>query len=968
MNAPDLSKFVGTSTPAVHPAVAVLAQRLQHGLVVMDEQGAVVWLNDAFATLTGRASDEVLGGRLDELLGWDASAGGVAAATLRATLDSGTAARHVLLLCRLDGQRFWASVDLQPLGSEPSLGPCWAATLVDLSGRQVDADQLQQMIDGAAVPITVRDEGGTVVECNIKAQALFGMGAERILGSTLQELPWRVTDGEGVDLLADWLPEVVTLQTGQPIQDFPIGVLLPDGRRRWVNVTTTLVARSAGQPPWVATQFHDVTEHREMQADLDRQWRRLLAALEGSRTSTWEWNLETGETHFDDRAAEMIGQPPEAMWPPDIETWRRFAHPEDLAASRALLLAHFDGQTDYYEQEARLRHADGSWRWVRDRGRLGSRTAEGKPEWMYGTREDITERKQAEQAAARDHALLQSLFDLAPIGIELVDLGQRRSVLVNETLCRITGHDRAALIESGGAAVLCADWLAQREKGFADAQAHGRFGPVELESTHASGRRIALVVNGVLVSVAGLDDHVWLTVQDVTAARAMERELRAAANEDRLTGLANRAALLRELHSFNRRAQGEPERAFSVFFLDFDRFKLVNDTLGHDAGDELLRGIAHRLRESSRLAALRGAREAWLPARLGGDEFVILAPGVADTAGARREAEGLLGVLAEPYTVKHQQIHSSASIGIALWRPGLDDAEELLRDADIAMYEAKRQGRRRAVFFDEQMHERISRTVRIETALRHAVEGGELFIVYQPIVDLDTGAMTSVEALLRWKHPTLGTVAPTEFIPIAEESGHILEIGEWVLREACRQWAIWRQESLERAPQTVSVNLSRVQLTLGNRLLATVRSALDEVGMPPSALQLEITEREVMRDQAGTRDLMLGLRALGVKLAMDDFGTGASSLGCLREYRFDTIKIDKSFVTGLCQDPQVMAVAHATVSVIANLGMLSVAEGIEDPSEVAALQAMGCRFGQGFLFARPMAPERLLKAMHPNMP
>jgi EAL domain-containing protein (putative c-di-GMP-specific phosphodiesterase class I) len=287
----------------------------------------------------------------------------------------------------------------------------------------------------------------------------------------------------------------------------------------------------------------------------------------------------------------------------------------------------------------------------------------------------------------------------------------------------------------------------------------------------------------------------------------------------------------------------------------------------------------------------------------------------------------------------------------------------LLRNADTAMYEAKQNGRGSTVVFDQAMHARLSRAVQIEAGLRLAVERGELTVLYQPIVDLENGQMSSVEALLRWQHPELGSVSPAEFIPIAEDSGHIVAIGEWVLRQACLQWARWQQQDAAAAPAGMSVNLSRVQMQLGNRLLQVVRSALSDAGMPASALQLEITERLVMKDPAAARELMLGMNAMGVRLAMDDFGTGSSSLGCLRDYPFDTIKIDKSFVTDLSRDPHVLAVAHATVNVIENLRMTSVAEGIEDPAEVAMLQAMGCRYGQGYLFARPLAADQLLAVM-----
>jgi diguanylate cyclase (GGDEF)-like protein len=397
-------------------------------------------------------------------------------------------------------------------------------------------------------------------------------------------------------------------------------------------------------------------------------------------------------------------------------------------------------------------------------------------------------------------------------------------------------------------------------------------------------------------------------------------------------------------------------------FLDFDRFKLVNDTLGHEAGDELLRAIAQRLRGLTARDASTGGRPR-LVARLGGDEFVLLVPEATDMQALCDEAQTLLDGLALPYTIGQQRVHSSASIGVARWHEGVESGEALLRDADIAMYEAKRRGRGTYVLFDHAMRSRLTRALWVETELRQALAQQQLRLAYQPIVDLETGRMTAAEALMRWQHPLLGNVTPDEFIPLAEESGLIVELGEWALREACRQWTAWQRKDRAAAPALVSVNLSRVQLAQGQRLLATVRDVLAASGIPPSALQLEITEREMMKDPGGARELMAGLAALGVKLAMDGFGTGASSLACLRDFPFHVIKIDRSFVSGLFLDPHVLAVAHATVNVIENLGMASVAEGIEDPSEAATLQSLGCRYGQGDLFAAALPPDELLRAM-----
>jgi EAL domain-containing protein (putative c-di-GMP-specific phosphodiesterase class I) len=266
------------------------------------------------------------------------------------------------------------------------------------------------------------------------------------------------------------------------------------------------------------------------------------------------------------------------------------------------------------------------------------------------------------------------------------------------------------------------------------------------------------------------------------------------------------------------------------------------------------------------------------------------------------------------------------------------------------------------------MHVRLTRHMTIENSLRKALGTTQLSLVYQPIVALDSGTMVSAEALVRWVHPTLGPISPVEFIPIAEDSRLIVPLGEWVLQEACRTLAEWRRTDPARAPQTVSVNVSRAELALGKQLLERIRGTLERTGLPPQCLQLEVTEREVMQDPDACHDLMHQLRGIGVRLAMDDFGTGTSSLGCLRDYPFDIVKIDRSFVSKLPSSPDVLAVIHATITLVENLGMSSVAEGVEEASQVAILQSLGCRYAQGYFLSRPVAADQLLAALEKREP
>ena len=455
----------------------------------------------------------------------------------------------------------------------------------------------------------------------------------------------------------------------------------------------------------------------------------------------------------------------------------------------------------------------------------------------------------------------------------------------------------------------------------------------------------------------------------VSARKSMEAALIEAAHQDGLTGLPNRAAFMERLEQTLARVRRGEQSQFAVLFLDFDRFKLINDTLGHEAGDELLRQIARRLlRSVGGIKAGVAVLDEVVISRFGGDEFLIL---INDAYGPRhptRFAERVLASLAPTYNVSGSEVHSMASIGIVTCDALTcsSSAEEIVRNADVAMYEAKRAGRGCSVVFDAGMHARLARHVAIETSLRKALCNGELYLEFQPIVDLYSGRRFAVEALLRWRHPTMGQISPSEFIPIAEESGLIVAVGKWVLEEACRAMVRWRALAPQRAPERVGVNLSRAEIALGNQLFERVRDTLAAVGLPPHCLALEVTEREVMRNPEAALELLHKLRGLGIRLAMDDFGTGTSSLALLRAYPFDTIKIDRSFLQDVAGNRAVLAVIQATVSLIENLGMASLAEGVEEAGQVEILQSLGCRYAQGLFFSRPVRAERLPDVMEPG--
>ena len=558
----------------------------------------------------------------------------------------------------------------------------------------------------------------------------------------------------------------------------------------------------------------------------------------------------------------------------------------------------------------------------------------------------------------------RGLFELSPVGISLNDMATGRFLQANDALLGPTGYSREELESLTYWDITPIAYAAQEKEQIESLNQSGRYGPYEKEFIRKDGSRFPVLLSGMRMTDANNRIVIWSLVQDISQRKVMELKLTQAARCDRLTGLANRALFMERLHHAIARVRAKQQPLFAVLFLDFDHFKLLNDTLGHEAGDELLKRIAVRLRAALRSTdAMSDDTNGNLIARFGGDEFVILINDLAVGKDAPRVAERLLNSLAPAYTIHGREVHSSASIGIVTSEQCLESPEEVIRNADVAMYEAKRSGRACSAVFNEAMHTRLTRHVTIESGLRKALGTSQLSLAYQPIVELSTGRMASAEALLRWNHPVLGNISPAEFIPVAEESGLIIPIGEWVLQQACRQLAEWRRQDPERAPETVSVNVSRAELALGKKLLERVRATLERTGIPAKSLQLEVTEREVMRDPTATRKLMQELRSLGVHLAMDDFGTGASSLSCLRDYPFDTIKIDRSFVSDLATGSDELAVLHSTIMLVENLGMSSVAEGVEHASHVAVLQSLGCRFAQGYYLSRPVHPDALLKAL-----
>lgn len=425
---------------------------------------------------------------------------------------------------------------------------------------------------------------------------------------------------------------------------------------------------------------------------------------------------------------------------------------------------------------------------------------------------------------------------------------------------------------------------------------------------------------------------------------------RHAAFHDSLTGLPNRAMFTELLKAELENAKRSDDHSFAVLFLDLDRFKNINDSLGHTHGDLLLVAFAERLE--------RTLRPVDTLARFGGDEFAILLSGMNDTTDAVRVAQRIQDELSQPFVLYKNSAFATASIGIALSSSGYDKPEDLLRDADTAMYRAKENGKARYEVFDVDMHTRAVSRLQLESDLRQAIEKKEFCVFYQPIISLQTGRLSGFEALVRWLHPRRGLVSPADFIPVAEETGLIVPIGEWVLSEACARVREWQLKSPSHRSLSLSVNLSARQVAQPN-LLERIKEALDESKLSPHCLKLEITESVVMENAEAAAQMFKQLRSLGVQLSIDDFGTGYSSLSYLHRFPLNYLKIDRSFVDHLTTDSD-NAIVRTISTLARNLGMEVIAEGIETEEQYRQLRALGCEYGQGYLFSQPVNTESVL--------
>lgn len=570
----------------------------------------------------------------------------------------------------------------------------------------------------------------------------------------------------------------------------------------------------------------------------------------------------------------------------------------------------------------------------------------GRVVWYQGIIHDFSARKEAEEALARSEHFARTIVSSVGEGVIVYDHELRYQVW-NRFMEELTGIAAENLI--GRYALESFPHLKEYgidtllERALAGERVRSEDTPYRVQATGRDGWVTAFYAphvdpDGKIIGVVAV-------IHDVTERKRAEEQLLHNAFHDSLTGLPNRALFLDRLERLIKHAQRHPEYVFAVLFLDLDRFKIINDSLGHGVGDDLLMAIGHRLE-----ACLR---EGDSVARLGGDEFAILLDDVRDVSEAIRVADRIERELSAPFLLRGNEVFTSTSLGIALGSAAYHKPGDLLRDADTAMYRAKSGGRGRYEVFDREMHREAVEQLKIETDLRRAVDRGELLLHYQPIVALESGELVGFESLVRWQHPRHGLLQPSDFIPLAEETGMIVPIGWWVLREACTQMRQWLTAYPLHENLTVSVNLSARQFTQPD-LVDQIDHILETTGCPGRALKLEITESVVMRDAKQAAAALNSLKQRGIGLCIDDFGTGYSSLSYLNSFPIDTLKIDRSFVAQVDHDGSTVELIETIVALSRVLGMSAVAEGVETPEQLELVRRLGSQYAQGFYFAVPL--------------
>lgn len=783
------------------------------------------------------------------------------------------------------------------------------------------------------------DKNSNCIELNKSAEKIFGYSADEIMGHNLLDLLVPEDIRSDINDLGKRLFE--SNKASRNINEN----ITKDGKAiicEWYN---TPIVSEGGEVLGMTSLIQDITENRRIQAALHEtekkfrdQSQRYAEVIWGANIATWEWNVQTGKTVFNERWAEMLGYTLKELEPITIGTWEKLLNPEDANNTNELLNRCFSSEIEVFECEFRMQHKNGNWVWILDRGRVVEWTNDGKPVRMSGTHQDITKSKQSEE----DLKLAARVFTYAREGITITDT-TGVIIDVNGAFSDITGYTRDEVIGQNPRCLQSGRHLPEFYKEMWSAlQEKGHWtGEVWNKRKNGEVYPEILTISAVLDDAGVVQNYVGL-FNDITAIKEHQGQLERIAHYDMLTHLPNRTLLADRLTQSMRHCQRQ-HSLLAVAFLDLDGFKDVNDTYGHVVGDELLIVVSSRMREA--------LRDNDTLARIGGDEFVAVMENIATVEDCEPMLERLLLAASEPVVIGGVKLEVSASIGVTIYPQDGIDADQLMRHADQAMYVAKQEGKNRYRLFDAAHNAALVNQHEKVEGIRKALEQKEFVLFYQPKVNMKTGKMIGAEALIRWQSPERGLVAPNDFLPVIENHVLSIALGEWVIGTALSQIAAWQTMGLD---ITVSVNISALQLQSKNfaTRLAELLAAFPEVA--PSSLELEVLETSAIGDVQQVSETMHACIEQGVNFALDDFGTGYSSLSHLRRLPANLIKIDQTFVGDMLIDPDDLAIVESVVVLSKSFKREVIAEGVETIAHGTALLQLGCELAQGYAIARPM--------------
>ncbi|GAB3454563.1 sensor domain-containing protein [Insolitispirillum peregrinum] len=795
-----------------------------------------------------------------------------------------------------------------------------------MAERIFDESALNALPDGLAV---LRD--GIIIQTNLALAALMNCPVDVLTGREFQSLI--ASDDPDTLLMRHHLHELggqsmrVRLQrAGLP----PLSVAL--------TLRREMDAPMPGDAALTLVSVRDVSSSTEIERRLRDAEQQYRSIFENAQEGIYQTTENGTYINVNPALARIYGYEHPGHLIDELTdiAGQLYVDPNDRETFKSLMAA----KGVVRDFEARIRRRDGEVIWITENARC-VRDLNGGIRYYEGTVEDITDRKQAEE----NIRLLAKAFESVAEGIVLLDVhGIVRAV--NPAFSAITDFTIDEL--QGGPLRLVAEGLHEKnffEGALQQVRETGHWqGEIFCERNHADPFPGDCTIS-VVRDPDGRMTHFVLTLQDISRRKQDEEYIRFHANFDTLTRLPNRRLVMDRLEQALLRCQRTGGRG-AILFLDLDRFKQINDTFGHAAGDQLLRLVARRLKHCVRLSDTVG--------RIGGDEFVILLPDCGPGNIGSYIAEKVLYSLSEPFTLMDSEQFCIPSIGIAYFPDQGTTVEDLLRHADMAMYHAKQGGERRYCVFEPSMTEHLNNQLGIETDLRLALARDELELHYQPKVSSGTLSLLGAEALLRWRHPVHGMISPARFIPLAEETGLILAIGRWVLRKACTDLLAWRELGLDLP--SVSVNVSARQFS-DSTFVPTVRQVLEQTGIEPHRLDLEITESVMTGDVERAVQILLQLKDMGVTLSMDDFGTGYSSLNYIKTFPIDTLKIDQTFVRDVTGSPKDAAIAATIITLAMNLNFSVVAEGVETAEQADFLRSRGCDVFQGYWISRPLPGE-----------